>query len=178
MSKVERRDELRNFSYKYLHGPVSEDVLKTEITEGNCRLAVQDYFYTNYGIYLDQNEIVLPRAKNNGLLMENNDTSVFLNNLKEGDIIYGEKIKTSTGKRVNLDEKRIANENEWLTGLHLGVYMGVQSSEVLSSLSYNEADITKPVIWHSSFISKGTSLWSVDKFCEYYKPVIARRIII
>ena len=178
MSGPERLRELHNFNYKYLRGPVSEDSLKMQISEGNCRLAVQDYFYTIYGIYLDRNEIVLPEAKNKGILIENDGKIDFLDNIREEDIIYGEKIKTSTGERVNLSEKRIINENEWLTGLHMGVYLGVQPSEVLSSLSYNEMDMKKPVIWHSSFISKGTSLWSVDKFCEYYKPVFARRIII
>lgn len=171
-------EKLHNLNYKYLHGPVSEDVLKTGMTEGNCRSAVQDYFYTIHGIYLDRNEIVLPEAKDKGILIENNNNlDVFLNSLEKGDIIYGEKIKTSTGKRVNLDEKKIANENEWLTNLHMGIYLGVQSKEVLSNLPYNEVDMEKPVIWHSSFISGGTSLWSIDKFCEYYKPIFARRII-
>ncbi|HPT66227.1 MAG TPA: hypothetical protein PK257_02875 [Candidatus Woesebacteria bacterium] len=177
MSGSEKLRELHNFGYEYLRGPVTEDVLNVEITSGNCRLAVQDYFYTNYGIYLGKNEIVLPEAKNKGIFVENENKSVFLDNLKEGDIIYGEKIKTSTGKRVNLSEKRVNNENEWLTSLHMGVYLGVQPSEILSALSYNEMDIKKPVVWHSSFISKGTSLWSIDKFCEYYKLVFARRII-
>ena len=177
MNRIERLQELHNFGYEYLRGPVSEDVLKTEISEGNCRLAVQDYFYTIYGIYLNENEIILPEAEDKGILMENNDIDIFLKNLKEGDIFYGEKIKTSKGRRVNLGEKRIANENEWLTNLHMGIYLGIQPSEVLKSLSYNEMDMDKPVVWHSSFISKGTSLWSIDKFCEYYKPVFIRRII-
>lgn len=177
MNGVERLQGLHNFSYKYLYGPVSEDILKTEITEGNCRLAVQDYFYTNYGIYLDEKEIVLPEAKNKGIFIENSNTDIFLSNLKEGDIVYAEKFRNSLGKEINFNKKRFVSEDEWLINLHLGIYLGVQSGEVLSNLSYNEIDERKPVIWHSSFISGGTSLWSVDKFCEYYKPVIARRLL-
>lgn len=56
MGNLER---LHNFGYDYLRGPVSREELQKEITKGNCRLAVQDYFYINHGLYLSKEEVIL-----------------------------------------------------------------------------------------------------------------------
>jgi len=178
MNRAEALQELPNFGYEYLHGPVSEHILNATITKGNCRLAVQCYFNKVYGMYLGPDDIVLPEAKDKGFLMENKDTNIFLNGLREGDIIYAEKIRNSHGKEIKTNNKKFETEEERLRNLHLGVYLGVLERESSSRFSLkNIDDIGKPVIWHSSFISKGTDLWSVEKFCNYYLPIIARRVI-
>ncbi len=178
MNRAEALQKLPDFGYEYLDGPVSKDILNTEITKGNCRLAVQYYFYKFHGIYLGPDEIVLPEAKNKGILMENKDINIFLNGLREGDIIYAEKLRNSLGKKFKPSSEKFKTEEERLRNLHLGVYLGVLKEEELNRFSLeNIDDIGKPVIWHSSFISKGTALWPVEKFCHYYLPIITRRVI-
>lgn len=172
-------EKLHNFKYNYFRGPISLDDLQTEITEGNCRLAVQDYFYTNHGLYLNREELILSERMINGSDVKKNQGDIvdFFSDLKEGDIVYADKLRNSLEKELTPRSEKFANEEERLINLHLGVYLGIQKNENSSRFSFNNIDTKKPVIWHSSFISKGTALWSIDEFCYYYKPFVARGII-
>ncbi|MFA6185388.1 MAG: hypothetical protein WCT51_02900 [Candidatus Shapirobacteria bacterium] len=161
MSDLER---LHNFKYNYLRGPVSYEDLQTEIVEGNCRLAVQDYFYINHDLYLGRKDLILSKEMVNGFDVIKNQDNIgdFFSRLKEGDIVYADNLRNSFGNELKPRSEKFPNEEERLLNLHLGVYLD---------------RLNQPTIWHSSFISKGTVLWSIDEFCYYYKPFIARRII-
>ncbi len=175
-------ERLHAFRYRYLDGPLSLDGLQAGPTEGNCRLAVQSYFYTLHGLYLDREEIVLPEAyRNKGIFVKDfqGDTAEFFSSLQEGDIVYAEKLRDSVGRKLRSGKERFSTEDEWLMSLHMGVFLITPTDDILSRFStYDEIDGEKPSIWHASFIAGGTALWSIDKFCYYYQPVTSKRILI
>ncbi|MDP4009513.1 MAG: hypothetical protein Q8P53_00845 [Candidatus Shapirobacteria bacterium] len=172
----------RSFIYSLFDGPVSQRVLEEKPDKGNCRFAIQQYFKETRGIYLSHSEIVLPYARNNsrGTFIENNqvDSNEFFSGLQEGDIIYAEKLRDSHGKKIKSGKEKFETEYERLVHLHLAVYVGLPTDEILAFFSGDEIDRDKPAIWHSTFIARGTALWSVEKFRHYYKPESAMRMAI
>jgi len=158
MSNLER---LHNFGYDYFRGPVSREELQEEIAKGNCRLAVQDYFYTIHDLYLDKEEVILSgkMISETDVIKNQGNIGEFFSRLKKGDVVYADKRRNSQGEELEPGSEKFKTEEERLLNLHLGIYLE-----------------NPPTIWHSSFISKGTALWPIDKFCYYYKPFVARRI--
>jgi hypothetical protein len=173
-------ETLSRLRYDYSKGPVSAGELQVGPTEGNCRLAVQRFFFDNYGIFLGHQDIVLPYARNGGkrIFVENNldNPRNFFDSLQEGDIVYAEKLRDSHEKIIKSGKEKFETEYERLVHLHLAVYVGLPTDEILAFFSGDEIDRDKPAIWHSTFIAGGTALWSVEKFCHYYKPESAMRI--
>lgn len=170
---------LGNLEYSYLDGPVSLEELQVRPVKGNCRLAVQQYFYETHGIYLSGRDIVLPDAyEGRGKIVKNsqNGPDNFFNGLQKGDIVHAEKLRDSCGRKFRPDSKKFETEYERLVHLHLAIYLGLPTDEILSRFSFNKIDPKKPVIWHSTFIAKGTDVWSLEEFYYYYKPEIAMRI--
>jgi len=146
--------------------------------EGNCRLAVQDYFYTLHGLYLGREDVVLPEAiKGKGVTIKELQGDVhFFDDLEVGDIVYAERVRNRGGRRLSVGKERFSTENEWMTNLHLGVYVGTPTADLFTHMSASED--AGPAIWHASRMAGGTALWSIDTFCYYYQPAVARRIII
>lgn len=175
--------KLRVFSYKFDKGsgPLSLNALQKSIKKGNCRLAIQDYYYLVHKLYLKPEEILLPRAyKITGRFISsfNGDIDSFLANLEQGDIIYAERLRNKKGEMIYKPKEQYKNKDEWILYFHTAIYLGKQNQKITSFLPFDsEYPKNTPLIWHSSVISNGTSLWSWDKFLYYYKPVAAKRII-
>jgi hypothetical protein len=172
-------EKLHTFSYKFLEGPLPPERLRQELSEGNCRLAVQDYYFTLHGIYLGSPDIVPPEAfKSPGIFINDmqNDEDEFFTSLKAGDIIYAEKYRDSSGRKFKSVRM---TEAERMIKFHMGVYLGILNDDLLSRLpNIDYTERGKPIIWHSSYISRGTDVWTKDKFCYYYQPIIAKRILV
>lgn len=168
--------KLHAFAYKYDKGagPLLEIEFNQAIKTGNCRLAVQDYFYVAQGLYLKPDEILLPYGYKH--------TGVFINfrglrDLKQGDIIYAEKFRNKNSEIIYKEKDKYKNEDEWIRYFHTAIYLGNLDEKIESLLPVKPAyPKGTPVIWHSSFIAGGTAVWSVEKFCYYYQPVAAKRI--
>ncbi len=151
-----------NFVYKIKNGPLSKIDLKKPITEGNCRLAIQHYFFINHGIYLEPEKVLCPELyKSTGTLLENNQNKNFFNDLNQGDIILAERIKNKKGESIDRTRAIYSNEDDWIIDLHSAIYLGKSENS----------------IWHATAIDGGTCYWTIDRFLEYYKPVIAKRIL-
>lgn len=165
---------LHTFSYKFSKGagPLSLKKLQGKISNGNCRLAVQDYYYQVHKLYLKPKQILLPTAfKKVGKFVETT-------NLQPGDLIYAEKLRNKKGEIVFKPQHTYNNEDEWILHFHTAVYLGKLNSSIRVFIPITpEYPDGTPVIWHSSFISNGTSLWSLEKFSHYYRLVATKRVI-
>lgn len=178
--------KLHVFSYKFDEGsgPLSLVKLQGQIKKGNCRLTVQDYYYTVHNIYLKPEQILLPAAfKKVGRFVK-------MPNLKPGDLIYAERLRNKKGEIVyklpsedcNLigykPKEQYKDEDERILHFHTAIYLGKLDKDTLSFIPFKpEYSKGTPVIWHSSFISNGTAIWSLEKFLNYYQLVAVKRIL-
>lgn len=165
--------KLHSFYYKFDkgRGPLPKKLLKGKIISGNCRLAVQDYFFRVYNLYLKPEDILLPQAYK--------EVGKFVKCFKEsGDIIYAKKFRNKKGEVIYKNKESFKNEDEWILYFHTAIYLGKMDITIKRFLPF-ESDIKSgtPVIWHSSYISGGTAVWPVEKFHFYYKIVTAKRIL-
>ncbi len=165
--------KLRAFSYKFDkgNGPLSKKLLKGKITSGNCRLAVQDYFFSIHNLYLKPKDILLPFAYHKvGNFVELFD--------KPGDIIYAENIRNKKGEVMHREKDVFKNNDEWILHFHSAIYLGKMNEEILNLLPFTSViKPNTPVVWHISFICGKTAIWPIEKFLYYYKPIAAKRIL-
>ncbi len=159
--------KLHNFTYKFDAGPLPEDELRAgNFKVGNCRLALQDYFYQIKGLYISVENILLPRGfRETGKLVKSFDKNTSFSGLETGDVIYAEKIRDKNANPVNKSRETFSSEDDWLISLHSAILLGRA-----------EEEDSEEFIWHSSSIPGGTALWPVSKFLHYYKPIVAKRI--
>jgi hypothetical protein len=147
--------KLKQFNYKFDKGPLlSKDLQKEDFKEGNCRLAIQYYFYKVHDLYLKPKLVLNPKGYEKlgkFIVREKEFTKDSLTKLKEGDIIYADRIKDK--EDIELSKK------DWVVRLHSVIYLGNNK------------------IWHSNIVSKKSDYWSFDKFIKYYKPIAAKRVI-
>ncbi len=146
--------DLKHFKYQFDKGPLLlRDLKKDEFNEGNCRLALQYYFYKIHKKFYKSELLLNPKAFNKVgkfIIKEGFFTKDSLNLLKEGDIIYADKIRI---------ENKELNRKDWIIRLHTAIYCGDNK------------------IYHSNLIDNGTSIWNFGKFIKYYKPIAAKRIL-
>lgn len=155
--------ELPNFSYSINQGPVFIEELDKTFDKGNCRLAIQLYFYNLYNIRLKANETLCPESYYNlGKIVEIYED--FFSCLQAGDIIFAERIRGKNNQLIDRARESFDSENEWVVALHTAIYIGESNKE--------------GQIWHATSIANSTCFWSKEEFLYYYKPVLARRILI
>ena len=141
-----------HFQYKYNAGPLSlKELSLAKFTTGNCRRAIQDYFYTVNNLYLSPSEILLPDAYcNTGKFITKNGM-VYFNLYKSGDIIYAERIKNK--------KNNFKSEKERIYHFHSAIYLGDNK------------------IYHATTITKETCIWNMEQFNQYYKIIAVKRIL-
>lgn len=65
-----------------------------------------------------------------------------------------------------------------MLNFHTAIYLGKLDNKIQSFTPFkSECPKGTPVIWHSTFISGGTSLWSLEKFLNYYQITAIKRIL-
>lgn len=154
------------FTYLYLAGPVlTSRELDAGIIEGNCRLAVQLYFYRQHGIFLERDQIYLPGGyKTLGEFVFKEEVINF-SLLKRGDVIYAQNIRNKSGDFMERALENFADYNEWLYHFHTAIYIGKISSQ-------DDAQY----VYHASSIENGPGLWTLEKFMYHYLPISVKRI--
>lgn len=157
---------LDTFLYSYLCGPVvSEAELDTNITEGNCRLALQIYFYRQHNLFLERDEIYLPGGyKTLGKFIFKEEVIDF-STLLRGDIIYAQNLRNKLDVQLNRSREDFPDYDTWLYHLHSAIYIGNVA-----------ADSDETYVYHASSVSNGPALWPLQKFLHYYYPVSVKRI--
>lgn len=148
------QDELRHFKYQFDKGPlILRDLKRDEFKEGNCRLALQYYFYKIHKKFYKSELLLNPREFNKVgkfIINEGDFNKDSLNLIREGDIIYADKIRKED---IDIDRKN------WIIRLHTAIYCGDNK------------------IYHSSLIDYGSNFWTFNKFIKYYKPIAVKRVL-
>ncbi len=155
------------FVYKYLAGPVETAAeIEAGVVEGNCRYALQLYFYRLHGKFFERDEIYLPGGyKVIGEFIFKEEPIDFTV-LQSGDVIYAQNLRNKEGYDVDKSLERYKDKDEWLYYLHSAVYVG--AIEAGSNTDY---------IWHATHIGGGPVLWTLEHFLYYYKPISAKRVL-
>ena len=151
---------LKSFTYKFNEGPFNTiKELESNWNHGNCRRAVQLYFYETNRVFLSPKQILCPESFNEtGWFINKYDEDFHFKNLDEGDIIYAERIRNKNNELVNKSLATFKTRGEYLISLHTALF------------------ISDEKIWHASSISNGSCEWSIQDFLFYYKPVAAKRL--
>jgi hypothetical protein len=155
---------IENFTYAYLSGPRDmEAELVMPITEGNCRLAIQLYYYRLHQLFIPKFDIYLPGGykKLGRFVFEETEIDFF--KLLPGDIVYAQNIKNKRNEEMSRNPEMYKTKDAWLFDLHSAIYFGF-----FTHTHY---------FWHATSIVNGTTVWSLDKFTEYYKPVSVKRVL-
>lgn len=154
------------FVYQYLAGPVETvGELEAGVAEGNCRLALQLYFYRIHGMFFKRDEIYLPGGYKVLGQFIYKEESIDFAKLESGDIIYAQNLRNTAGAPVDKSLGRYRSKDEWLYYLHSAIYLGVI-----------DATPTR-YLWHATNIAGGPVLWTLEQFEHYYKPVSAKRVL-
>lgn len=171
---------LAQFQYAYTHGPLdTEAELKAGFSTGNCRRALQDFFYKRHGLFLAPQEIYIPESyEHTGAFVIAEQEPFDLAKLKEGDVIYAQKLRSKSDRPLVLGPEMYDSRDEWLFSLHNAVYLGTISDDPKSLLPEGISyDPQIPYVWHATVVAGGTALWDWPTFAHYYAPVSAKRLI-
>jgi hypothetical protein len=144
---------LKDFNYKFLAGPFeTEKELLSNWEVGNCRRAIQWYFFTQHNRFLVPREVLLPDAfHKTGQFVISPDDRFDFKELHEGDLIYANK----QSNQQPLDP----SDDDQLIRLHTAIYLGDSK------------------IWHATSVEGKVCAWSTNDFQEHYRPIAAKRII-
>ncbi|MCL5666174.1 MAG: hypothetical protein M1383_00130 [Patescibacteria group bacterium] len=171
---------LKNFNYEYEKGsgPLqSPELLDSNFTKGNCRTALQLYFYYVHSLFLKPEQILLPEGyKNTGKFIFKEEPIDF-GKLNRGAVIYAQNLRGKKEQLLNKDKDTFPTEDEWILHLHTAIYLGEFDSELSQILPEGE-DYPKhtPLVWHATTIEGKTCVWTLEKFLHYYKSISAKRI--
>lgn len=155
---------VEDFTYAYRVGPVeSPEELDPTVKEGNCRLALQLYFYRVHNLFFQKEEIYLPGGyKTLGTFVFEEEPIIF-DALRAGDIIYAQNLRDREGNELQRNQEVYANKDEWLYHLHSAIYLGYQNGS--------------HYVWHATGIEKGTVVWSLETFEHFYKSISVKRVL-
>ncbi len=152
---------LPTFKYSYLAGPLPKNELKKEIKAGNCRLAVQIYFYNTHNVYFEPKKILNPDGyKNTGKFIFKAGNYIDFKKARIGDVIYAENIVNKKNEPVSKDRNTFNSDGDWILHFHTAIYLG------------NEQ------IWHATNFEENSCFWTIEKFKKFYKPIALKRFLI
>lgn len=155
---------LPQYQYSFNAGPLLPEFLDNSPILGNCRLAIQLYFYRLHNKVFLPDEILCPqsfRETGTKIDLDFNDHN-WMTNIQIGDVIFAERIKDKDGKFVDRSIDYFKqNEDEYITYLHTAIISNKEPFE----------------IWHATTITNNTCFWDLDQFNNYYKIIGLRRFI-
>lgn len=152
-----------SFSYKYLAGPEETIEGMVKAQAGNCRFALQVYFYSVHGLFLKKDQIYLPGGYKTIGRFIFEEEAIDFNRLCSGDIVYAQNLRNKRNELLNKNPEQYASKDEWLYYLHSAIYIGK-----IDGLHY---------LWHATNIEGGPVVWQLEKFQHYYKPISAKRVL-
>jgi len=170
---------LKDFKYIYDKGagPLSETELQEEnFTIGNCRLAIQYFLYKTKGLFIPEEEVLLPKGYRDTGIFIVKEKPIDFTILERGDIVYAENLRNKKGELREKSRDTFETEDEWILYFHTAIYLGVLDPELKEILPKGDYPENVPLVWHSTFIEGGTSVWPVEKFEYFYKPVSIKRV--
>ncbi len=156
---------LPTFKYDYTVGPVnSKDQITFPIRAGNCRFAIQLYFYICRGLWLTPEQTLCPALYlSTGCFIQKGST-IDTSHLEEGDIVLAERIRNKDGQIIDRSPTKFSTEEEWIISLHSAIIKNPHSEK------------DKMMIWHATAIANGVCEWSLREFETHYRIVAIKRI--
>lgn len=153
---------MKDFTYKFDEGPLaSKEELLSNWSIGNCRRAVQYYIFNRKNIFLNPEDVLCPKAYNEtGSFITGKEGSFSFDLLKNGDIIYAEKIRNNKEELIDKSLKTFYTKDDYIISLHTALFTGEKEKE----------------IWHATAIEGSSCFWSLEKFLHFYKPIAAKRV--
>lgn len=155
------------FKYVYLTGPVeTPQEIDIAATEGNCRYALQLYFYRIHNKFFERDKIYLPGGYKVLGEFVFREEPINFDELKRGDVLYAQNLRNKEGQVLDKGIENYESKDEWLYHLHSAIYLGKIDPET-----------DEQYIWHATNIEGGTALWTIEKFQYHYLPVSAKRVV-
>lgn len=171
-----RPRRLPHFKYNLNAGPETIEALSENPKSGNCRLAIQQYFFVSSGIRFNPEEILCPRSfRETGTEILGQTDHWDWSQLSRGDVLFAERILGKDGSKVDRSRSSFSTEDLWITYLHSAVFLGMADEDLLKLLPSSDYPKNMPLIWHATAVSGETCVWSTSQFEKYYKPISARR---
>jgi len=169
--------QLSQFKYSFLAGPTSEKELQKPLKTGNCRRALQEYYYRVHSTCLDEDQLLCPQAYwNTGSFVSKWEAKdeIQTSILKTSDILYASRRKVD---QAQFTIQQIEEDDQKLIRLHTAVY--IRNPKDIAKFLPLSIDISSenPHIWHATALDQIASLWPLKKFLEYYRLVAAKRMI-
>lgn len=144
------------FRYQFDAGPVAVDRLCEPPTFGNCRYAVQWYFFHMHQIVLPPEDCLNPRLyRSVGTFVKAGDAK----RLQTGNIVFAEKTRGQNGEPLDRSRDHFASEDEWIIALHTAIAIGDDR------------------FWHATALADGSCVWDFATFTRSYKIVAAKRVL-
>ena len=174
------KQRLSYFKYVFDKGPIPESRFEVPIYEGNCRLALQDFFLVFSNTYFEPHALLNPEGyRRTGFFLKRGYSDDFFKSLTTGSVIYAEKIRNRKSEPVDKSVKQFDTEEVYIVALHTAVYLrnigDRERSMFPSEIAIGFSD--KPAIWHATALEGSTCLWDIDKFLRYYKPIAAKQFV-
>lgn len=170
---------LQRFSYKFDAGPLDVSALGSQFATGNCRRAVQYYYFEAHGYVIKPEQSLCPALFDEVgefVVRDNHQLSneAFFSKLLPADLVFAERIVNANGLPIL---RKYADANDRIIRLHSAVFLGSGKSIPLGLLPDDRSlNRDSEYIWHSSAAAKGTAVWTTQQFAEYYQPVAAKRL--
>src|SRR3989344_3789963 len=171
------KKRLSFFKYKFDKGPVSKSKISEPTNEGNCRFALQDFFFVLHKRYFEECELLNPAGYlHTGSFLKKEYANDFFDNLPTGAVIYAEKTRNRKNELVDNTAKKFESEDDYIIALHSAIYIKNIDERILSKLpsEISAGKSSAPAIWHATAVEGATCLWDIDKFLHYYKPIVAK----
>lgn len=175
------KSKLSSFRYNFQKGPVTEREIERPITEGNCRLAIQEYFTVFDGSFFSKNDLLNPHGylHTGKFIKKGNGSHSFFDNLPTGAVIYAERIRNKDGETTDRSTDAFGTSEDYIISLHSAIFLKNLTRDIIAKLpSELELAISDtPAIWHATSIEGHSTIWTLEKFLTYYKPVAAKRFV-
>lgn len=153
------------FSYSYLAGPVeTEAEMLGIIIEGNCRFALQLYFYKIHQLFLERDQIYLPGGYQSLGSFIFKEQIIDYSQMKTGDILYAQNLRNKAGELLNRNEIDYATKDDWIYNFHSAIFI-------------RQPDGTE-MVWHATSIENGPAFWTLNRFEYYYKTISVKRVLL
>jgi len=153
---------MKIYTYAFLAGPFeTKEELCGFWSKGNCRRALQWYFFEYHGIFFSPEQLLCPQsflATGTFVLKEGEKWN--RDPLQVGDVIFAERIRGKDGEKIP-SKKNNLSRDEYLVRLHTAI---IQNIEPLQ-------------FFHATSLSGKSCIWTQEAFFRCYRSIAVKRFV-
>lgn len=147
------RETIPSFVYNYESGPfASLQEMQEGFKTGNCRRAVQAYFWYALGAFIPAEDILSPEMLGKFIPVDDENNS--FESACVHDVIYAERRNKASKTAASLNNRAV------MMNWHSAVFLG-------NLLRGSAIDLQH--LYHSSMICGGSATWTTHEFLDYYQ---------